>query len=246
MNCVLERYDIAYIQNPEIEALYTKKIGCFEVELAEAEIAERRAKKKLSMCKSCIIRDVEIDEVVIDDILEEEFNNWLNSENDTSGATVSIYQGKSEFSRSIDFDPERLKKLYRLLCKRLHPDLVSDLTDKERADFSAVQICYDSNDFVGLVAFCDKYEIDTQDRYEAMEPSELASKIEDLKIQEASQLESLRKLKDSFPYCMKNKLNDASWVKSTTEALERKCEQVKKHIAQLNAQINYVIETRQA
>ena len=160
-DCILERDDITYVQNPEIEAEYMKRIGGFEVELAQAEIAERRAKKKLALCKNCIIQDSEINEEVIDSVLDDEFEAWLNDEDSTGGNAAVSTGGESKQFGAVEFDPEKLKKLYRTLCKHLHPDLVSDLTEKQKQDFSAVQTAYDSCDLVALVAYCDSYKLDT-------------------------------------------------------------------------------------
>ncbi|MDO4841073.1 MAG: J domain-containing protein [Phoenicibacter congonensis] len=238
---ILERDDIVLNQNPAIEADYMSKIGCYEIELAEAEINERRAKRKLAMCKAAKKNDSEINEALIDEVLDKEFDKWLNeAEEGTASSVVTTQASKKEFG-DLSFDVEKLKKLYRKLCKILHPDLCPDVTDEQRLEFHAIQKAHDSLDYVAIVAYCDANDIDTDDRYELLADSQIAAVIESLKAQEGTSLEALGKLKTTFPYVMKDKLTDSSWVESTANSLILRAQNSERNTLRLNAQIqNYL------
>ena len=239
---VLERDDISLVQNPLIEADYMNKIGCYEIELAEAEINERRAKRKLAMCKAAVEREADVDENVIDAVLDDEFDKWMNDAGAQDVSSVSSNSTKAKEFGNLEYDPEKLKKLYRRLCKKLHPDLCPNLTDAEKRDFEAIQKAYDSCDFISVVAYCDAYGIDTDDRYELLTDSQIAATIETLKAHEGTQLEVLGEIKNSFPYNMKDKLKDRNWVKQTSESLIRRAENCERHTARFKAQIADIIE----
>lgn len=234
---ILERDDIVLNQNPVIEADYMGKIGCYEIALAEAEINERRAKRKLAMCKAAKKNDSEVNEALIDEVLDKEFDKWLNeAEEGTASTVVTTQASKKEFG-DLTFDVEKLKKLYRKLCKILHPDLCPDLTEEQRIEFRAIQKAYDSLDYVAIVAYCDANEIDTDDRYELLADSQIAAVIESLKAQEGTSLEALGKLKTTFPYVMKDKLTDSSWVESTANSLILRIQNSERNTLRLNALI---------
>lgn len=234
---ILERDDISLNQNPAIEADYMSKIGCYEIELAEAEINERRAKRKLSMCKAAKKNDTEVNEALIDEVLDKEFDRWLNEAEEGSASGVVVTQASKKEFGDLSFDVEKLKKLYRKLCKILHPDLCPDVTDAQKLEFRAIQKAYDTLDYVAIVAYCDEHEIDTDDRYELLADSQIAAIIESLKAQEGTTLEALGKLKTTFPYVMKDKLDDESWVESTANSLILRTQNSERNALRLKAQI---------
>lgn len=240
---ILERDDIALNQNPAIEADYMSKIGCYEIELAEAEINERRAKRKLAMCKAAKKNDTEVNEALIDEVLDKEFDRWLNAAEEGNASGVVVTQASKKEFGDLSFDVEKLKKLYRKLCKILHPDLCPDVTDAQKLEFRAIQKAYDTLDYVAIVAYCDENEIDTDDRYELLADSQIAAVIESLKAQEGTTLEALGKLKTTFPYVMKDKLNDASWVESTANSLILRTQNSERNALRLNAQIQDYLTT---
>lgn len=240
---ILERDDIAYVQNPLIEADYVSKVGIYEVKLAEAEVNMRRAKRKLAMAKACINNDMSVNLDAIDKVLEKEYEKWERGDDLDEATGVAEEKGShTKRSNEITFDVDRFKKMYRELCKILHPDIAIKKIDKQKELFEAVSLAYKKNDFVAILSYCYYLGQDVGLDLNSLRETELSKALETYKVYEASALEQLRKLKDSFPQNIADKLKSSSWVEKTVTNLNNKTEQFEKKTKEYEAKLKFLIE----
>ena len=121
---LLARMDHITLQElPRIRADFALKIGCWEQALLEAEIAGRRAKRRLALAQAQANRGEEPQMAAIDERLDEELANWMAKAEQMRIAyeqALSYIAGRAPMGKS---DAAELKRLYRTLVKRLHPDV---------------------------------------------------------------------------------------------------------------------------
>lgn len=240
---IVERDNIDLVQNPALEAEYISKIGLYEIKLAEAEVEMRRAKRKLTMAKTCINNDQEVNLDAIDEVLTKEYEKWESGEGGSSPKTSNSNSNSARKTNEIPFDVDEFKKMYRELCKVLHPDLsIKNIENKDKI-FEAVKRAYEKNDYVAILSYCFYLNLNVAPNFKDLEEVELSETLETYKIYEASALEQLRKLKDSFPQNVSDKLKSSIWVDKIVRNLKKKSEEFKKETKEYEAKLNYLMST---
>ncbi len=144
---LLARMDHITLQElPRIRADFALKIGCWEQALLEAEIAGRRAKRRLALAQAQANRGEEPQMAAIDERLDEELASWMAKAEQMRIAyeqALSYIAGRAPMGKS---DAAELKRLYRTLVKRLHPD-VSPARGAEVSElFQLAQSAYRNGD----------------------------------------------------------------------------------------------------
>lgn len=216
---VLQRDNVVLTENPALEAEYLSVIGIHEIKLAEAEVAARRAKKKLAMCRACSAANEKIDVDAIDDVLNKEYQEWQDC--DEEGQV--IYGGEAKIAKAFGdeaYDEEKFKKLYRKLCKRLHPDTATGDDFDSTELLHAVLYDYKKGDMIAIVAYCDYLGEDSEDKLDEMSDSELSLYSERCRAREAVVVEQLSRLQDSFPQNIKENMKNQNWVNEMTDSLK--------------------------
>ncbi len=213
MDVLLQIDYIRLQENPRIEADYAVKVGYLENELLEVQVAARRAKRKLTLAQAAANRGVKLQESALEAQLDEEFAEW----------TRRIEQAVSRFYVLVDYrcglqalsnaESEELRHLYRMLVKRLHPDVNPEQSEKDTRLFLMAQSAYASGDvsvlrsLVSALGLEDNAEEGLPDAPVLME-AQLAVLEEQLRLHR----EKLEALKQEFPYKYREKLADAAWV----------------------------------
>lgn len=220
-DALLEIDQILLQTNPQIEADYAVKIGCYENELLQAQIAARRAKRKLALAQARANRGQAVDTTELEAQLDEEFEAWEAQ----LELQVNAYLQKLEDrigSRPLGpADTKELRRLHRELVKRLHPDLHPAQTAEETRLFAVAQGAFEQGDLDALrsVEAATRYLAGADASNEGT-PDALYAEYELLCAQLRITQERLEKLKGSVPYTLGEKLSNATWVHRRVEELK--------------------------
>ena len=206
-------------ENPRIEADYAVKIGYLENEVLEARIAMRRAQRKVTLARAQANNGLAVDESGIEKQLDTELEDW---DNKLSTAVANYYQQVEARCSLVPLSPadsEELKRLFRQLAKRLHPDINPNQTDEEAALFALAQMAYQAGDLNTLRSLVSTLGpgTDEPDPTDELQLSALLTVLQaQLQVHEAD----LAAVKEAFPYCFKEKLADPQWVANKAQELQ--------------------------
>lgn len=188
---------------PEIERRYVLEFGIFEYRLYELELKIDKLKRKLQLIQIEINHENEIDLDKIEERLNEEFEEY---EKQVQSQIDEIkFLKENDPDMLSESDSKKLKKLYRMLIKKLHPDLNPNQTFFELNLFYRAVYCFENADLKGLESVA------------AILPEEAGEEISD--IDELKELvgdyeDKIFKLKNDYPYNKKELLdNDESGQK---------------------------------
>ncbi len=220
--------DIMLHQNPQIAAEWQVTIGVWENRLLEAQIAARKAKRRCNLAQTSVNNGEQIDAQAIEAQLDTEFQQWQQQLED---ATIVYQQAVASQITAIQISTStfaELKKVFRTLAKRLHPDLHPELDESARNMFMLAELAYRKGDLKILHSL----EVSTRGLEEGPAFRETVIEAQaELALVEA-QISELKRsedeLKSEKPYCLKALLNDEQWVANRIEQIQAEIESCQK------------------
>lgn len=222
--------DITLQQNPHIEADYAVKVGYLENELLARQIDARRARRALELARAAVNRGEVLDAEAMAGIeaqLQRELIEWRRRLDKALDRAQKLLERRTGSAPLSDRDARELKRLYRELVKRLHPDLHPDLEDGAKRLFAMAQHMYKDGDVAGLRALAATVEVLLAGTGEDAFPAgDVLEELETELLAARGRVEvmqgRLEKLKAAFPYALREKLEDTVWVVARSEELRRR------------------------
>ena len=151
---VFERDNIKLVVCENIKTKYLLTFGSLEYRIYEIYCKYLRLKRKRDMIQAKKNRQEKIKMEVIEDKLDEEFADYKRKLDEKIGE-INEALSRAKCEVLSEEDTKHLKKLYKNIVKRLHPDINPSVTDAEKelfyhateaykdGDLSSLQIIYD-------------------------------------------------------------------------------------------------------
>ncbi len=244
---LLEIDNIKLQVNPQIEADYMAKIGCWENELLRAQIEARRMRRKCELAQAAVNRREQVSESLLEGILDQEFADWQEQLEARVNALRTALERRSA---TVPMSPEsakELKSLHRKLVKRLHPDLHPSLDEEARSFFAIAQRAYEHGDVETLRAV----DVATSSFEQAEQPAgeqsdaELMLEIDLLEAQLNFNKKQLASLKASNPYVLGGKLESGEWVENAVASLKASIEEQREAARRYEARFRELAEKKE-
>lgn len=135
---------------PNIEAEYVVKIGTLQHELLQVQIYIQRTKREIDLIQAALNRGEFIDMQQVQQQLEQQFTEWQVQLQDQ---VKEIKEAQNTLSCLMSSeDSAQLRKLYRVLAKKLHPDVNPDQGRDAYNLWIQVQSAYEMSDLAQLKA----------------------------------------------------------------------------------------------
>ena len=124
-----------------LTSLYLEKLGRLQLELLEKRTEAARLKMKMKLIQAAINRNEQPD---LTEIEHKIYNRLQNYYAEIAAQSAALDEAKKVLSHLIsEEDTQKLKEIFRVLCKRLHPDLNPRQTEEEKDLFIKVKAAYD-------------------------------------------------------------------------------------------------------
>lgn len=148
-NLVFKRDNLKYIICENIKTEYMLIFGSLEYKIYKAYCNYLRLKRKKDMIQAKKNRQEKINMEVIDKKLYLEFTEYKKKLNEKiEEINTALRRSKSEILS--DDDEKRLKKLYKFIVKKLHPDINLSITNSEKELFYNATEFYKNGDLKSL------------------------------------------------------------------------------------------------
>ena len=216
---------------PEIEHRYVLEFGIYEYRLYELELQIDKLKRKIQLIQIEINHGNEIDLEKIDRKLDEEFEEY---EKQIQAQIDEInFLKENGLEKLSPEDSKKLKKLYHMLIKRLHPDLYPNQTFFELNLFYRAVTCFENGDLKGLESVATL--LPDEDAGEVSEIEKLKELVREFE-------ERIFKLKEDYPYNKKDLLEDEDACNEYVSMLLELIDDRKEDVKNLENRINKLIE----
>jgi hypothetical protein len=250
LNLLKEAYikllnDIDVLTNwgkPQLEALYSTKIGVWLVSRLQAQLRIKALQLKIEKLNSCFNLEQKVDLTQIE----------LEVAAILAGAEAKIMMetAKIESARQLLshlHSPERggsLRKVYRELAKQLHPDVNHELTPEQIQLWYLVKEAYENGDLEKLKAMQVVYEKELSQTSKA----ETVLTEEQITLRLALLKEGIKVLQDEivqikqvFPFTIEANIKDDEWVNKETAKLKEELARLKAYEEELTLQYQNMI-----
>lgn len=213
---------------PAMTAEYQLKIGASRYPLFCRECELRRLKRKVELIQAAFNRMEPVSLAGIDAVLDEELAAWTEQLKEMA-KKLSDAHWYADLPKLSSEESSELLSLYRMLAKRLHPDLNPIQDPATKNLWLRVGEAYRHGDLNGLRAAAlmleDVPELTLPSALERL--SELREK---LKARITTALAELAALKSAFPLNLCSNLADASWVATEVAAFEEQTAEANRRI----------------
>lgn len=219
---------------PQLEALYTTKIGVHQLEKLRQQLHIKALKRKIELVQSAINKgeDFNVNEIELQVAAE-----LANAELRIMGEVAKLENAKHILTNLNT--PERsaeLRKIFKQLAKQLHPDANPKLTAQQMDIWHLVKQAYESGDVEKLKALQVVYEKEInqlKDGLAALTEDELS--LRNTVLTEGIRLlnEELKNIRAQFPFTIEQQIKDEEWVNEQVSILQAELEQLKQYEKEL-------------
>ena len=227
---------------PQLEALYSTKIGVWLVNRLQAQLRVKALQLKIEKLNGALNRQEPVDLIQI----ELEVASILAE----AEARIMLDAAKIESAKQMlsHLDtPERsgdIRKLYRELAKQLHPDVNNNLTQEQIQLWQQVKEAYENGDLEKLKAMSIVYEKELSQA--AVAENEMTE--EQITLRLAVLKEGIKVLQDEvtaiksvFPFTIETNIKDDEWVDAEVTRLKEELERLKVYEEELTLQFQQMI-----
>lgn len=233
---LLERDELEFVICKNIESAYYLKLGTIEYKAYETECAALRLKRMVELVQARINRQEKVIIADVERVLDEEFAEYQRKLN----CQIEKMNEALERSRSrilTDAEAEDLKKLYRSIVKRLHPDVNPNVTQAQLRLLTNAISAYKNGDLAAMriIAAMVAEPVLPDRAREAMhmlteESRRLETMLSSVRVQIAD-------IKSRFPYTVKDIVEDPQKEQQRREEIESALAQYQELIKKYKARL---------
>lgn len=237
------RKDEAYLR-----AQYMKLIGCYEYEQYSLFVTNQRLKRQIELVQACINRDEPIDAEAIDRQLEKEYASYMEKLQDMK-ADLDYANEYLKSPTMTEKQETALRKVYRTLAKRLHPDMHPVQTEHEKALWHETVAAFRSGD-LELLKTLEK--MTAHIGADPMLPTEemnaidyLKEKIDGLEKIISRLIDEMEERRKKFPFSEEATLKDKEKVKERQAELREAIDNYKKSNMALTVKLAVMVAPKE-
>ena len=235
-----ERDNLILIECKNLFVKYYTTIGVYEYKVFEKYCAIQRIKRKIELIQMYLNRDEAVYIPAVEAQLDKEYAEYAQKLDDF----LNDINTADDLSKCGYLSPEEtaeLKKLYRSIVKRLHPDLNPNVTEQQLELLRKAVEAYENGYLEGLRTI--DFLIDSVDTLDLSESSidRLKEQIHRCKEQIDRIETEMQKAKSSFPYNKKDILEDDVKINDEIESLKKTLEKYKEIYAAYKQRLDTIL-----
>jgi hypothetical protein len=201
-----------------LTALFLNTIGRKRYQLYCLTVEIATIKQRIKLIQGYLNRNERPDLPAIDNEIKKRFSEYQKKIEDEAKQLAAA----NEFLKTGFLSEEEAKKLrdvYRVIVKKLHPDINPNLTEYQKDLFVKAQAAYDLCDLNALNEILLSLNMNSSTST-TVNPIDLKTYISKLEINMAKLKEQISTLENRFPFTYREKLANPKWIESEQQSLD--------------------------
>jgi hypothetical protein len=212
-----QKNDMLSQEEQVLTALYLTAVGQKQHQKYCLTVEIKMIMQRISLFQAYFNRNELPDVAVIEQKMEKQFAEYQQKINNEA-KRIALAKAFLKDGFLSEGDVKKLKEVYRLIVKKLHPDINPNVTELEKDLFVKAQAAYDLCDLTALNAILLSLEMNAGS--EAVAPIDLKAQVAVLE-EHVSKLNGLiAKLEKQFPFTYRDKLADEVWIAAEQQQLD--------------------------
>ena len=209
---------------PNLQTEYMLKIGKIEYSIFEFQCKILRLKRKIEMIQSFLNKDLQYNIKSIDEQLDFEYKEYteklIQKQKEIEEARIK----KSNRGRLLTVEEaEELRKLYLEIVKKLHPDINPELTEEQHGHYIDAVNAYKNGDLSEIrIIFMLLERTSVNKKYKEDTLEKLKERKKSLLIESEHLMSEIDKIKESYPYNIKELICNKDKIKYVVDELTKK------------------------
>jgi len=212
-----------------LTSLYLQRLGHLQLELLEKQTELSRLNMKIKLIQAAYNKSELPDLPAIEKMLNQKLEDYYKQ---IEAQSQLIEESKKVLlSLLSEEETQKLREIFRVLCKRLHPDLNPNQSEEEKDLFIKAKAAYDLqklSELQSMLLYLDNLSttspVDLSINEREEQKAFLERNIQILK-------EKIEKLKQSFPFNIESLITDDEQVGLKQAALQNQILEVEENIA---------------
>ena len=211
-----------------LTSLYLQKLGHLQLALLEKQTELSRLNMKIKLIQAAYNRSEMPDLQAIEKILNAKLEEYYKQ--------IQVQSQLLEESRKVlssllsEEETLKLKEIFRLLCKKLHPDLNPHQSEDEKDLFVKVKAAYDLQQLSELQSILLYLENSIFSIPAALSVNEKEQQVAYLIKNIATLKDKIGKLKESFPFSIESLIKDDLQIELKQDVLNNQINEVVENI----------------
>lgn len=232
--------DMVENESVVLTSLYLEKLGRLQLELLVKQTEASRLKMKMNMIQAAINRNEQPDLKAIELEIQARLQNYYAQ---IQAQSAALEEAKKVLSHLIsEEETQKLKEIFRLLCKRLHPDLNPNQTEDEKDLFIKVKAAYDLQRLSDLQEILLYLDDSNKEKLILISGDEKVERIKHLENQVSSLKLKIDQLKQSFPFSIEKLVYDEDYIVRKQEELRNQIKTSEEEIIKYSNIINIMAD----
>ncbi|MBP7562376.1 MAG: hypothetical protein KA886_01185 [Candidatus Cloacimonetes bacterium] len=194
----------------------------------------------MNFIQAAINRDEKPDLIQIENLINKRLRDYYDQIKAQSDA---LEDAKKLLSHLIpEYEAKKLKEIFRVLCKKLHPDLNPNQSEDEKDLFVKVKTAYELGllfDLQNILLYLDEYNTDSLLN---LTPDNKQTRINHLQKNIDLLKEKINQLNQTFPFNIKDLIFDDQYIVNKRQEIISKIESFEEEISRYSNIINIMID----
>lgn len=217
VNLFTRHKDMVENESAILTSLYLQKLGHLKLELLQKQTEAARLKMKMNLIQAAINRDEKPNLQAIEKLVDTKMRDYYAQ---IEAQAAALDDAREVLSHLIsEEETAKLKEIFRVLCKRLHPDLNPNQTEEEKDLFVRVKSAYDLNQLAELQKILLYLENSKKEKPLLVSVDAKREQIRHLKENIASLKSKIEQLKQSFPFTIELLIFDEDYISQRQEEI---------------------------